>query len=67
MYLFYREFSKEKERVENLNEFMEQRRLELEAESRKDWVDVGEQLAAIEAAEKRTYASLLPKLNFFRK
>ena len=51
-----REFSKEKERVENRTAFLAERAAELaaerEAENRQDWLDKGEQLAMKEAEEK---------------
>ena len=54
--LNFREFSKEKERVENRTAFLAERALELaadrSAENYTEWVDVGEQVVAQEQQER---------------
>ena len=50
--LIFREFSKEKERVENRNAFLKERAAAAEAEKYENWVDKGEEVKVQEDLNK---------------
>ena len=55
----FREFSREKERVENRTAFLKERAEERAAEKLEKWVEKGESIAAVETEEERKFFFLV--------
>lgn len=55
----FREFSREKERVENRTAFLKERQEERAAEKLEKWVEKGESIAAVETEEKRKFSFIV--------
>ena len=53
---YFREFSREKERVENRTAFLKERKEERAAEN---WVEKGQSIAAVETEEKRKFCFIV--------
>ena len=56
---YFREFSREKERVENRTAFLKERKEERAAENVEKWVEKGQSIAAVETEEKRKFCFIV--------
>ena len=56
---YFREFSREKERVENRTAFLKERKEERATENLEKWVEKGQSIAAVETEEMRKFCFIV--------